>query len=264
MYKIPNFFKPKYSCELLRVGSDNDGGYVIPKYALKNTNTLLSFGLSDDWTFEKEFQNLTNSNVLCFDHSVNFRFWTIRFIKSLFSIVFLKNIRENFLKLFTFFEYYFFFNKIKSKHIKKYIAPKEQFIFGMNKSDITDLNQIFLEGKYESVFFKIDIEGSEYRILDQLIYHQKKINSLVIEFHDCDLHFNRIKNFIENFDLKLVHLHVNNYCSVNKDLNPSVIELTFSSKKHVAANDGKKIKFPVKNLDQPCDKNNIDREVSFY
>jgi hypothetical protein len=134
----------------------------------------------------------------------------------------------------------------------------------MNKSDITDLHQIFSEGKYESVFFKIDIEGSEYRILDQLIFHQKKINSLVIELHDCDLHFDRIRDFIEKFELKLVHLHVNNYCSINKDLNPSVIELTFSSNNHVVVNDTLEIKFPRQNLDQPCDKNNIDREVSFY
>ena len=46
MYKIPNFLKPKVSCNLIRIGSLNDGGYVVPKDAITKTKTLISFGLS--------------------------------------------------------------------------------------------------------------------------------------------------------------------------------------------------------------------------
>ena len=59
MYKIPNFFRPKVSCDLIRVGSKNDGGYVIPKSSINEVQVLISFGLSDDWKFEQDFQNLS-------------------------------------------------------------------------------------------------------------------------------------------------------------------------------------------------------------
>jgi len=38
----------------------------------------------------------------------------------------------------------------------------------------------------------MDIEGGEYRILDNLIKHQDKICGIVIEFHDIDLHLEKI------------------------------------------------------------------------
>jgi hypothetical protein len=76
---------------------------------------------------------------------------------------------------------------------------------------------------------KIDIEGSEYRLLDTLILNQNRISGLVIEFHDCDLHLNTIKNFIQNFGLKLAHIHANNFFPIRLDDElPLILELTFS------------------------------------
>ena len=58
MYRIPKFLKPKVTGDLFRIGSSNDGGYVIPKNAAADTDTLISFGLFDDWKFEEDFKNL--------------------------------------------------------------------------------------------------------------------------------------------------------------------------------------------------------------
>ena len=52
--------------------------------------------------------------------------------------------------------------------------------------------------------------------MDQIIKHQKGLTGLVIEFHECDLHFEKIKKFINEFELQLVHIHVNNYGIVNE------------------------------------------------
>jgi len=264
MYKIPNFFRPKVSCDLIRVGSKNDGGYVIPKSSINEVQVLISFGLSDDWKFEQDFQNLSKSKVICYDHSVNKKFWIVRFIKNCIAILMLKNIKDNFKKIFTYFQYLSFFKNSNAIHEKKFIAPKDDLVFGIRPSDKSDLNEILINNSYEDVFLKIDIEGSEYRILDQIVSHQKKINSLAIEFHDCDLHFDRIKKFIDQFALDLVHIHVNNYSSINHNLNPSVIELTFSSKKHTYPINIEAIKFPIEGLDAPCNKNHIDKQVLFY
>ena len=55
----------------------------------------------------------------------------------------------------------------------------------------------------QNIFMKIDVEGSEYRFLDTIISNQSRISGLVLELHDCDLHLEKISNFIEKF-LKLL------------------------------------------------------------
>ena len=126
------------------------------------------------------------------------------------------------------------------------------------------MHEIFSKNSYDNVFLKIDIEGSEYRILDQLIENQKKINGLVIEFHDCDLHFDRINRFIQSFELDLVHIHVNNYSYINYLSNPAVIELTFCKKKYSYSVDFKKVEFPNKKFDAPNNKHGDNPKILFY
>ena len=72
------------------------------------------------------------------------------------------------------------------------------------------------------------------------------------------------KKFVDNFDLDLVHLHVNNFCNINDLSNPSVIELTFCDKRFSSTGATDKIKYPIENLDAPCNKNKQDKEVVFY
>ena len=73
--KLPSFLKPEYETKLIRIGKSNDGGYSICELALKNTKTLLSFGLNDDWSFDEEFYKMSNSKVFVYDPSVNWKFW---------------------------------------------------------------------------------------------------------------------------------------------------------------------------------------------
>ena len=77
--KLPNFLCPKYKCELIRLGKENDGGYSVPNKSLGETKNVFGFGLGDDWSFEEEFKKLSGAKVICFDLSVNLRFWFARF-----------------------------------------------------------------------------------------------------------------------------------------------------------------------------------------
>ena len=49
--------KPQYNYDLIRVGRDNDGGYLVEKKSLENTQSLISLGISNDWSFEESFLN---------------------------------------------------------------------------------------------------------------------------------------------------------------------------------------------------------------
>ena len=87
------------------------------------------------------------------------------------------------------------------------------------------------------IIFKIDIEGSEYRILQELIEIQDSICALIIEFHDIDLHLEKIIYFTKEFDLTLTHIHPNNYGEKDKNGNPTVVELTFERNPTANSND---------------------------
>jgi|TARA_B110000438_G_C15673546_1_gene589207 hypothetical protein len=259
--KLPNFLKPKFKCDLIRLGKKNDGGYVIPKMSLKNSKLILGFGLGEDWSFEEHFKKLSGARVMCFDNSVNLRFWIIKFFKDIINLfLFKKKTYKDFTRFFTYIKYKFFFNGKSAIHKLKIIAPTNQNIYGLDKSRITDLNKILDESENCNFFLKVDIEQHEYRILDQIIKHQKRITGLAIEFHECDLHFEKIKNFVNLFELQLVHIHVNNFGTINSLGNPTVLELTFSPKQYNFIREKDDDKFPVSDLDQP--NNDLEKDTS--
>ena len=66
-YILPQILKPKFETELIRLGKNNDGGYIIPQKSINSSSKLYSFGLNDDFSFEKEFYKKKNVEVVCFD-----------------------------------------------------------------------------------------------------------------------------------------------------------------------------------------------------
>jgi hypothetical protein len=221
---FPKFLKPKKNFLLKRLGKDNDGGYLVDINSLKAANTLISLGISDDWSFELNAQKENkNINIVCYDLNTSFIFLFKIFIKKLFFVFFygIKETVGSFAKICS----YFFF-------LKKKIFVKK----------ITYNDLIIITKKLKPPFFlKIDIEVSEYRILDDLLKLQNKISGIVIEFHDIDLFQDKIKDFISKFKLELVHIHANNCGILWHEAN--VIELTFSKNPVIS---GTKINLPHK------------------
>ena len=91
---LPKFLKPYQinNSNLIRIGPKRDGGYVIDNRIIKKTDNLITFGLNDDWEFEKEFlKKNTNCNLHAYDHTINNRFWIKRFKKDIIHLLLLKN-----------------------------------------------------------------------------------------------------------------------------------------------------------------------------
>ena len=248
-YTLPLKLKPQFETELIRLGKNNDGGYLIPKKSLNSSNKLYSFGLDDDYSFEKDFYKKTNVEVVCYDQSVNFKFFLKPFLFGHFS------------KLFKYIGYSFFFDGKKRKHLKKNIIPRGTFKFDY-EADSADIDSIIKEDPSNDIFFKIDIEGAEYRILRQLIKHSSHISGLVIEFHDCDLNLDKIINFVENFELQIVHIHVNNWSYISSSGLPQCLEITFSPKKFNSKLKDEEKKYPIL-LDQSNNSNFKDLPIEF-
>ena len=63
--KLPEFFKYKECEDLVRIGSIDDGGYLISKSDLKKSDALLSFGVDVNWEFEEEFFKNNKLPLFC-------------------------------------------------------------------------------------------------------------------------------------------------------------------------------------------------------
>jgi hypothetical protein len=256
---LPNILKPFKSNKqnLLRVGPKKDGGYIIDQRVIKKSTTVITCGLNDDWEFEKHYLKINSkSNIIAYDHTVNKKFWKMRFKKDFLALIMLKKISINkILDVFKYVDYKFFF-KNENTHISKKVVLKKK-----NKNEIS-LTEI-LNNK-ENVILKIDIEGDEYKILNTINREQKKINLLIIEFHNISKNINRIKKFLINSKFKVIHLHGNNYGGVDKFDNPNVIEVTLlNSKKYFINRQKSNQKYPILGLDFKNLKRREDIKIRF-
>ena len=118
--------------------------------------------------------------------------------------------------------------KLQIKKFINYRKLKKKIIFEKKKINRNDLNEILTQIDNNQIHLKIDIEGNEYSLLDEILKNQKKLNGLIIEFHDCNLNKEKICNFIKNFEIPIVHIHGNNFAPVDIEENPTVIEISFS------------------------------------
>ena len=251
---LPYNFKPKKNYNLIRVGSENDGGYLLDPDSITQSETLIALGLGTDWNFEKNFiKNNKNCKLHCFDFKINKYFWIKNILKSIEKFILRKISYKTFKsQIINNLEYSQFF---KNKNIFFH-----ERVIAKNKS-CTSLDSIIKEFDLtKNIFLKIDIEGAEYRILDEIILHEEKISGIVIEFHDVDLHKNKIKNFIEELSLNLIHIHPNNVDYICKNNDPISIEMSFS-KNPTIIND-KQVNFPHI-LDQKNSDKNLEHELRF-
>ena len=83
---LPETFKPVDDYELLRIGSDYDGGYLVEGQSLQNSDILLSFGIDNDWKFEQHFYALKPIRILAYDGTVGWQEFLKTFAKSIFAL----------------------------------------------------------------------------------------------------------------------------------------------------------------------------------
>ena len=256
---LPKIFKPYKSAKknLIRVGPNTDGGYVIDKRVIKKIKTLITCGLNDDWEFEKEFLKINpDCKILAYDHTVNKKFWGNRFKKDLISFFLLKKLSpRKILDIFKYIDYINFFKKNNKHYIKKVVLKSK------NKKEIS-IKKILKNKK--NILLKIDIEGDEYKVLEPIKKNFQHIYLLIIEFHNIHKNISKIKKFLVKSKLKLIHIHGNNYSGTNKNKDPNVIEMTMlNSKKFKILKNKSNFKYPIIGLDYVNFKRRKDIELKF-
>jgi hypothetical protein len=175
-----NFLRPIKTLHLARFGEKSDGGYVVDSEIMKNTNTLITFGLGPNWQFELDYINANENNkVHIYDHTVTSYPYIKRIIKYVRRFITFKTNVEGLLAPIKHFNRFKrFLNHDKVNYFKEKIS------YPMLKSIDSDIDKVFSRiNNNESVIIKCDIEGSEYDIIDQILKYSEIINMLIFEFH---------------------------------------------------------------------------------
>ena len=257
---LPKNFKP-YKVKLknlIRLGSKFDGGYVIDNRVISKTKYLITCGLNDDWSFEKEFlKKNPNCCLFAYDHTVTSNYWKNRFKQDFIKLISFKKLSlKKILNIFKYIDYVFFFKGKKIHFIKKIVKK----IKTVNNEET--INNILKNKK--NIILKIDIENDEYKILPDIIANSNKINMLIIEFHNVQKNLHKIIKFINSFKLKLVHIHGNNFMGINRNNDPNVLEMTFlNHNKFKIENRKTDFQYPIPNLDYPNLKRKPDIALRF-
>lgn len=236
------------ACEsLARVGNRNDGGYVVPVEAVTTADALLSFGLSHNWTFERDFKNRNPGAIVhCYDHTVSLRTTLLYSLGQL--VRFIVRFKGHYLRrACTWIDYLLFFQSDKV-HFRQRIWRDRQ-------DNSVTIDDAF--GRLPAncqTFVKMDIEGSEYRVLDDLLGHSGSIVALAVEFHDVDIVAGLFNSLIKKIkrDFFIVHIHGNNLGGVTPFSFPIAPEITFLNKRFFKSDPPPSDrKYPVPGLDRP-------------
>jgi hypothetical protein len=275
-------FKPKFLDDLIRVGRAFDGGYLVNERAIRVSRYLLSFGVNYDWSFEADFRKRkSDAQILCFDHSVSKdvlqneivdalkQILSVRCILEALSLNF-RGVKRRFqalkgsLRLYSNFSSFFssdavrFFSKgVSNEESQHFFTISE--VFQMIPPDQLVEN---------SVFVKMDIEQSEFRVLTDLVKFGKYLTGLVIEFHDLDIlwpNFVGLMNHLKaNFEI--THVHGNNYSElISNSSTPKVLEVTFLKRSLICDNElpREAVVYPIPGMDQPNDRSKEDYPLYF-
>lgn len=226
----------------IRCGENSDGGYVFGHIPDVNYDCYISAGISNEESFSRDFINKYDMN----EHN------SFGFDGTISSYP------------------YNYTNKIS--FIKKNINTFE---------DENNTNLSYLISKYDNIFLKMDIEGSEYPWILSLEESQiNKFTQIVIEFHGISnndwycrgdnnawgcSYEDKLKSLqkLRNTHY-IIHAHGNNYGPVVNKI-PNVIELTYINKKcFKTIPELNTSPLPTTNLDFPNNPNKCDIDLNFY
>jgi hypothetical protein len=244
--------------DLIRVGGSSDGGYVIPEALLREADVLISMGLGYNWQFEKDARVLNPAiRVHVYDHTVSEKLFNREYIAEVAALltgkVGVAHVKRRRRRL---RDYRAFFGT-EATHFRERIHDRKD-------SDSVDIPTVFARAGEGLVFVKMDIEGAEYRVLEDVVSQADRILGMAIELHDLGplrLVFERTMEVVRR-RFEIVHVHANNFMPLYRDGFPEALEITVARKDRVRGTRRRK-ELPLPELDRPNDPGRPDYRLTF-
>lgn len=226
-----NLLRPKNSKHnKIRLGNTSDSGYIVPEIILEKCESMFSYGVGKNWTFENEFIEKYNKPVYMFDHTIGlspFKNDKITFTPE--GLGFVENCDD-------------FINHYSKLKIKDNVFLK-----------------IDIEGNEWMYFMKTDI--SKISLVT---------TGLCLEIHGmADNHTRKIaENILTEIEKYFIlsHIHGNNQSGLftyEKYFIPDVMELTYINKNIENTEEYDTQTYPIKGLDYPNNPNKPDYKLKF-
>ena len=252
--------------DLIRVGNVGDGGYLLPQGLIDSCRSLVTFGISTEWSFEQDVRRINRQISV---HAVDRTSGVAAFLYSAARCLTLKGTttKERLREFFTYIKhavrFAMFFWKKGIRFDRRWVTDK-----AITKKDLAISDVLSNIIPTHGVLFKIDIEGAEYDVLPLIISsiegHKLSVECMAIEFHDT---YERRKEFLNLVNslrrtMEIVHLHGNNCVAAAPDGFPQVVEITFAQSKNQGSI--KRNSLPLIGLDTANDPTLPDFEIVFY
>lgn len=176
--KDVSHLKRNIKCNYTWFGQDFAGFFINPDY-INESSIVYSFGIGQDVSFDTSLIDKFNCNVYGFDPTPK-------------SINWIKN--QHLPKKFKFFDFgigvntedTFFFLPVDDENVsgsvENHVRVSENKKINVHMKSLRDVMTMLGHKKIDVL--KMDIEGSEYEIIESLVKSEIEINQLVIEFHD--------------------------------------------------------------------------------
>jgi FkbM family methyltransferase len=172
------YFRKGVKCKSVWYGNSYGGFYVYPPL-LNEKSIVYSFGIGEDISFDRTINEKHNCHVYAFDPTPK-------------SINWVKN--QNLFDKFHFFE--FGINNV-SGFVDFYLPKNQEYVSGSIASlkhlnfeakisvEMMSIKEILNMTKHTHIdLLKMDIEGSEYDVIDDILSTDISINQILIEFHN--------------------------------------------------------------------------------
>lgn len=198
LFKKYTAFDQNGEIKLVRIGRDNDGGYIVPEIALKKADALIGYGILDDISFEEMFSDIYQKPSYGFD-------CTTKNIE-------IKNKLTQFIP------------ECIGSSINIQNAIYNNSSMGKFTSFDQQLEKLSLQDK--KIFVKVDIEGNEYEVFDDILKHTSNITGIAMELHFYEnlQQFKAAKDLMIKLQKDFILLYVNGNAAAPKLFSASNVE----------------------------------------
>jgi hypothetical protein len=266
MNTLPSWLAPVAVDDLIRVGGEADGGYVVPERQYRNSDALLSFGFGYSWQFENDYKaDHPYSPIEVYDPTVTYARFRKDWLVTLASYLCLQSSWTDVVgarKRLASYRALFWgrpplpaMPSVPGAVDVTTHVPYTSIVTHHHQFVTPDLlHRVFRRLPKRSIFLSMDIDGGEYDVLPAILEYRAQMSVLAVEFHDTCLRWTEFERVVratyEHY--AIVHVHGNNFGGVGANGVPEALEITFARRDTIPTMAPPRTRLPIA-LDRPND-----------
>jgi len=257
-------FLAPWDCEVVRVGSLHDGGYVVGVKSLHDANSLLSLGIASEWSFDSDFlSRRPNISYLACDRSSGSVVHLVGALRCMASLTTITNVFKLLKRAASFVK---LVPPVSVTRRRRFVRKWVRASVVNAKTEVSFRDLVEAHQDARPTFLKMDIEGGEYEVLAHIAtvsqLSPETFCGMCIEFHEVANRFAEVREFLKQLEpcFSIIHVHANNYAPL-VDGFPDAMEITLARRPDVGPT--RLVVLPRPGLDAPNSSSKPDFVLKF-